>query len=70
MDDKAYLCQGAGTGMSGARNQEIYQPSNNENGRQLSKYDFPVSMVTITHSGYRIMEKVLKESMRNVKQRS
>ena len=33
MDDKAYPCQGASTGMSGARNQEIYQPSNNEKGR-------------------------------------
>jgi len=69
-DDRAYLCPGTSTGMSGARNQEIYQPSNNEKGRQLPKHDFPVSMVNVAPSGYGIMEERGKKLMINVKQRS
>ena len=60
MDDKAYLCPGTSTGMSGARNLKIYQPSNSKEARQLPKYDFPVSMVNVTPSGYRVMEKESK----------
>ena len=60
MDDKAYLCPGTSTGMSGARSLKIYQPSNDEEARKLPKYDFPVAMVNVTPSGYRIMEKRVK----------
>ena len=60
-DDRAYLCPGTSTGMSGAMNQVIYQPSNNEKGRQLPKYDFPFSMVNVSPSGYRVMEKRVKK---------
>ena len=59
MDDKAHLCQGTRTGMSYGRHQEIFQPSNNEEERQLPKYDFPVSMVNVTPNGYRIMDKIV-----------
>ena len=61
MDDKAYLCPGTSTSMSGARNLKIYQPSNSKEARQLPKYDFPVSMVNVTPSGYRVMEKRVKK---------
>eukprot|EP00794_Sanderia_malayensis_P002367 gene2368-2728_t len=61
MDDKAYLCPGTSTGMSGARSLKIYQPSNDEEARKLPKYDFPVAMVNVTPSGYRIMEKRVKK---------
>ena len=60
MDDKAYLCPGTSTGMSGARSLKIYQPSNDEEARKLPKYDFPVAMVNVTPSGYRIMERGVK----------
>ena len=57
MDDKAYLCPSTGTGTRSARNQRIFQPTDNSISRKLPKYDFPVGMVNVTPSTYRIMTK-------------
>ena len=60
MDDKAYICPGTGTGMTGARNIRIFQPSDENTARKLPKYDFPVSMVNVVPATYRIMSKEVK----------
>ena len=59
MDDKAYpyLCLATSTGMRGTRNQKIFQPCDETKARKLPKYDFPVAMVNVTPSTYRIMTK-------------
>ena len=57
MDDKTYICPSASTGMRGARNQRIFQSSDEKKARKLPTYDFPVSMVNIVLSTYRIMSK-------------
>ena len=44
-DDKAYLCPGTSTGMTGVRSQKIYQPEDPNLSKKLPKYDFPESMV-------------------------
>ena len=61
MDDKAYLCPATSTGMRGARNQKIFQPTDETRARKLPKYDFPISMVNITPGTYRIMSKKIQE---------
>ena len=62
MDDKAYLCPSTSTGMCGARNQRIFQPTDDSISRKLPKYDFfPVGMVNVTPSTYRIMTKQVKQ---------
>ena len=60
MDDKAYICPGTGTGMTGARNVRIFQPSDDDAARKLPKYDFPLNMVNIVPATYRIMSKEVK----------
>ena len=57
MDDKAYLCPDASTGMAGARNIKIFQPSDENKVRKFPKYDFPTAMVNTTPCTYRIMSK-------------
>ena len=51
MDDKAYLCPGTSTGMSGARSLKIYQPSNDEEARKLvaKKASKKEKVVAISH---------------------
>ena len=60
MDDKAYLCPGTSTGMTGARNIRYYQPADCTKARVLPKYDFPGTMVCVTPAGYRVMSKSIK----------
>ena len=57
MDDKVYLCPHTSTGMAGARNIKIFQPSDENKVRKLLKYDFSTAMVNITPGTYRIMSK-------------
>jgi hypothetical protein len=52
-DDKAYLCLGTSTGMTGARNVRLYQPTDVKRAKKLPKYDFPVSQVCVTPATYR-----------------
>ena len=61
MDDKAYLCPSTSRGMRGARNQSIFQPTDDSISRKLPTYDFPVGMVNVTPSTYRIMTKQVKQ---------
>ena len=61
MNDKAYLCPATSTGMRGAHNQKIFQPCDETKARKLPKYDFPVAMVNVTPSTYRIMTKKVQK---------
>ena len=60
IDDKAYLCPATSTGMRGAKNQNIFQTSDEIKARKLPKYDFPVSMVNVTPATQRFMTKQLR----------
>ena len=61
LDDKAYLCPATSTGMRGAKNETIFQTSDETKARKLPKYDFPVSMVNVTPATHRFMTKRLRE---------
>ncbi len=56
-DDKAYLCPGTSTGMTGARAQNVYQPEDPILSKKLPKYDFPESMVNCTPGTFLYMNK-------------
>ena len=56
-DDKAYLCPGTSTGMTGARAQKIFQPEDSCLTKKLPKYDFPESMVNCTPGTFLFMNK-------------
>ena len=60
-DEKAYICPGTSTGMRGARNEKIVQPTDLSKSRKLPKYDFPLSMINVTPAGHRVMTKVVEE---------
>jgi hypothetical protein len=56
-DDKAYIRPGTDVGMTGARNQVIFQPTNEERARKLPQHDFANPKVYITPATHRFIEK-------------
>ena len=56
-DDKAYIRPGTDVGMTGARNQVIFQPTDEERARKLPQHDFANPKVYITSATHRFLEK-------------
>lgn len=56
-DDKAYIRPGTDVGMTGARNQVIFQPTDEERARKLPQHDFANPKVYITPATHRFLEK-------------
>lgn len=54
-DDKAYIRPGTDVGMTGARNQVIYQPTDEEKARKLPQHDFANPKVYIIPATHRFI---------------